>query len=292
MTSSESDSRPPKYMTNPGLLLGGVPNYNNNPSAMTETSIFDPTLCELLYRWFSPPTGVVVDPFAGGSVRGIVAAKLGRRYFGVDLSARQIAANRKQGKDICGENQPSWFVGDSRNIKAILGNITADFILSCPPYGDLEVYSDDPADLSNMDYGEFIKAYREIIRETVSMLAPNRFAAFVVGDFRDASGYYRCFPEHTVQAFVDAGMGLYNNAVLVTAVGTLAIRARRAFTKSRKLGKTHQNVLIFCNGDPTVATEACGPCDFGDFDVGTEAKGDQDDSPENADDDSAFGERF
>jgi DNA modification methylase len=28
--------------------------------------------------------GLVLDPFAGGSVRGIVANKLGRRYCGID----------------------------------------------------------------------------------------------------------------------------------------------------------------------------------------------------------------
>jgi hypothetical protein len=30
-------------------------------------------LCEIAYRWFSPPGGLILDPFAGGSVRGIVA---------------------------------------------------------------------------------------------------------------------------------------------------------------------------------------------------------------------------
>src|SRR5690242_12336191 len=60
------------------------------------TSIFDPVLCELAYRWFCPPDGLILDPFAGGSVRGIVASKLGRRYIGIDLSARQIEANRTQ----------------------------------------------------------------------------------------------------------------------------------------------------------------------------------------------------
>ncbi|MGB3315839.1 MAG: DNA methyltransferase, partial [Albidovulum sp.] len=40
------------------------------------TSIFDPVLCEIAYRWFCPQGGTVLDPFAGGSVRGIVASQL------------------------------------------------------------------------------------------------------------------------------------------------------------------------------------------------------------------------
>ena len=66
----------------------------------TGTSIFDPVLCELAYRWFCPPGGRVLDFFAGGSVRGIVAAWLGREYVGIDLSQPQIDANLAQAKEI------------------------------------------------------------------------------------------------------------------------------------------------------------------------------------------------
>jgi hypothetical protein len=54
---------------------------------------------------------------------------------------------------------------------------------------------------------------------------------------------------------------LYNDAVLVTAVGSLPIRAAKQFNASRKIGKTHQNVLVFVKGDPKRATLACGEID-------------------------------
>jgi len=69
--------------------------YWNPPedSPMTSgTSIFDPVLTELAYRWFCPQGGSILDPFAGGSVRGIVAAHLGYQYTGLDLRSEQIAA--------------------------------------------------------------------------------------------------------------------------------------------------------------------------------------------------------
>ena len=47
--------------------------------------------------------------------------------------------------------------------------------------------------------------------------------------------------------------------MLVTAVGSLPLRVGHQFSAARKLGKTHQNVLVFVKGDPTAATEACGP---------------------------------
>jgi hypothetical protein len=70
------------------------------------TSIFDPVLCEVVYRWFCPPGGSVLDPFAGGSVRGIVAARLGLSYTGIDLSERQLAANVEQAAAILGDETP------------------------------------------------------------------------------------------------------------------------------------------------------------------------------------------
>lgn len=229
------------------------------------TSIFDPVLCELAYRWFCPPVGAVLDPFAGGSVRGIVAAFLGRKYTGVDLRAEQIAANEAQAAAITPDNPPRWVLGDSRKLKKLAPG-QYDFVFSCPPYFDLEVYSDDGADLSvEKDYAAFIISYRAIIAQAIDMLKPDRFSCFVVGDIRDKKGMYRNFVADTTAAFQDAGARLYNEAVLVTSVGSLPIRVGRQFEAGRKLGKTHQNILVFIKGDPRKATEACGPVEIADL---------------------------
>lgn len=44
----------------------------------------------------------------------------------------------------------------------------------------------------------------------------------------------------------------------MTAVGSLPIRAGKQFSSGRKLGKTHQNVLVFVKGNPRKAADACG----------------------------------
>lgn len=214
-----------------------------------DTSIFDPVLCEMAYRWWSPEGGTVVDPFAGGSVRGIVAGLLGRQYWGCDLRVEQIEANRTQAAAICPAASIEWVCGDST--ERLADAPPADFVFSCPPYGDLERYSDDPADLSTMEYHTFIPNYRRIIQRCAKALKPGRFACFVVGDFRDRrSGAYRGFVADTIVGFREAGMDLYNDAVLLTAIGSLPIRTGKQFEASRKLGKAHQNVLVFAKGKP------------------------------------------
>jgi DNA modification methylase len=144
--------------------------------------------------------------------------------------------------------EPAWIQGDSRQaLAAIEGGY--DLLFSCPPYADLEVYSDDPADISAMDYQEFLTAYRDIIAQACAKLAPNRFAVWVVGDIRDHAGNYRNLIGETVRAFEDAGLHLYNEAILVTPTGSLAMRAGNMFRASRKLGKAHQNVMMFLKGE-------------------------------------------
>jgi len=229
------------------------------------TPIFDPVLCELSYRWFCPPGGVILDPFAGGSVRGIVASKLARHYVGVELRPEQVAANREQGLAICGDPHPEWIEGDSRGIDALAAGTEADFVFSCPPYADLEVYSDDPADLSTLDYPAFREAYFEIVAKTCGLLREDRFACFVVGEVRDKRGNYYGFVPDTIEAFRRAGLAFYNETILVTAAGSLPIRAGKQFEATRKVGKTHQNVLVFVKGDARKATEAIGPVEFGEI---------------------------
>lgn len=228
------------------------------------TSIFDPVICEIAYRWFCPPGGTVLDPFAGGSVRGIVASRLGRRYVGIELRAEQVAANRAQ-LHLAGEPAPEWRHGDSRDIGRLAADAEADLIFSCPPYWNLERYSDDPSDLSNMGEAEFFAAQAAIIREAVARLRDDRFAVWVIGDVRDGDGCYVNLSGKTVEAFEAAGARFYNDAILVTAVGSLPVRAGRQFEASRKLGRTHQNIMVFVKGDPRKATEACGPVQFGEI---------------------------
>lgn len=225
-------------------------------SNLTGTSIFDPVLTEILLNWFCPKGGKVLDPFAGGSVRGLISVLLGNEYTGIDLSKKQIEANIENynaisdRQDLLGNtlNKPNWINEDSTNIDKLVKD-EYDFMLTCPPYADLEVYSDDPKDISNMPYDKFIATYREIIAKAVGKLKDNAFVAIVVGDVRDKKGYYHNFVGDTVKACKDVGLKYYNECILVEAGGTASLRANKQFNAGRKVVKTHQNVLIFVKGN-------------------------------------------
>lgn len=215
-------------------------------------SIFDPVLCELSYQWFNVPKGKILDPFAGGSVRGIVAAKLGFEYLGNDLRQEQIEANRINATEVLKDSElyPVWSCGDSFNIDSLAKGYEADMIFSCPPYADLEVYSEQKEDISNMPYQQFIEVYREIIRKSCNQLKEDRFAVFVVGDVRDKKGFYQNFVLDTIMAFWNCGVFLYNEMILLNSVGNAGMRAAKTFNGGRKVIKVHQNVLVFYKGNP------------------------------------------
>lgn len=211
----------------------------------SNTSIFDPVLCELMYKWFCPMGGRILDPFAGGSVRGIVAHYLGYKYTGIDIRQEQVDSNREQALNILDiNNQPQWYVGDSNKVLDDEWNKEFDMVFSCPPYADLEKYSDLEGDISNMKYEDFLIAYESIIAKACSKLKKGGHAVFVVGEIRDKKGFYYGFVPDTINAFKKCGMRLYNEAILATSLASCAIRAAGNM-KSSKLVKVHQNILDF-----------------------------------------------
>lgn len=219
-------------------------------------STFDPVLCEVLYSWFCQKNGQILDPFAGGSVRGIVAGQLGFEYLGIDLRAEQVEANKKQLEEFKVENI-HWMEGDSSNLdRMIQEDLQFDFVFSCPPYFDLEKYSKDESDLSNMSDEKFLEVYRTIISKSVAKLRDNRFACFVVGNVRNKAGFYKDLVSETIEAFENAGALFYNDIILLNVAGSTPIRAGKQFEKFRKVGKVHQNILVFYKGDTKkIATE-------------------------------------
>ncbi len=224
------------------------------------TSVFDPVLCELMYRWFNVPGGTVLDPFAGESTKGIVAEFLGYPYTGIELRQEQCEANEKQAL-VVGVT-PRWIQGDSAHLGDLVRDSVGngyDFIFTSPPYYDLEVYSEKGADGSAKEsYPEFMAWYLYIFSQAVRHLKENRFLAVKVGEIRERDGnggVYRNFIGDNISCFTQLGLHYYNELILVTSCGSLPIRVGGQFSKNRKIGKTHQQLLVFYKGDPSKIAE-------------------------------------
>lgn len=222
-----------------------IENFN-----MKNVSIFDPVLAETIALWFLPQgqTCNVFDTFAGDTGFGFVAAYKGHKFTGVELRQEQAAFNQEQ-VDRYGL-PAAYHCDDGRNIRKYVKDETQDLFFSCPPYYDLEVYSDLENDASNQGtYEDFYKILDEAFSEAIKCLKNNRFAVVVASDVRGKDGGYHDFISDIKRTFLKGGCKIYNELVLVNAVGTAAVRAER-YMRSRKVVRTHQEVLIFYKGDP------------------------------------------
>lgn len=185
-----------------------------------------------------------------GAFGGVVAGYLEHNYTGIDLRSEQIQANKENAAEIGIKKQINWIADNSLNIDNHVEDETQDLLIACPPYLDLEVYSDDEGDISNMSDEDFEKDYSEILKRTAKKLKQNRFAVIVVSDVRGRGKDtgYRDLTGMTKRAFIESGFSLYNEIIMANVIGSAAMRATR-YMQSRKVARIHQEVLVFFKGD-------------------------------------------
>lgn len=207
-------------------------------------SILDPVLAEIVNKWFGLEKCNTFDCFAGDTVFGYVSSYLGNNFTGIELRQEQAELNNKRVKGF----NAKYICDDGRNVLNYIEENSQDLLFSCPPYFDLEVYSDLENDASNQDnYEDFIKIIESAFTNAIKCLKKNRFAVITVGDVRDKDGYYYNFIEDIKRIFISNEMKLYNELILIESIGTLPQRVGR-FMEHRKIGKCHQNVLVFYKG--------------------------------------------
>lgn len=213
----------------------------------TGVSLLDPVLAEIVCKWFGNEEGnKMFDCFAGDTIFGYVAAHLGNEFTGIELRPEQAAINNARVAGMTAR----YICDDGQNVAAHIPAASQDLLFSCPPYFDLEKYSDLPNDASNQkDYEDFLAILRKAFTDAVGCLKENRFAVIVVSDIRNKStGFYYDFCGDIKRIFAEAGMGLLNEIILLNAIGSAAMRSLKNM-ENRKVVKVHQNVLVFYKGN-------------------------------------------
>jgi DNA modification methylase len=210
-------------------------------------SLLDPVMAEIICKWFGLDNCKTFDCFAGDSVFGYVSAYLGNEFIGIELREEQANLNngRVQGMSA------RYICDDGQNVANHIETGTQDLLFSCPPYFDLEKYSDLENDASNQDsYDDFIVILENAFKNAISCLKDERFAVIVCGDVRDKkTGFYHNIAGDVKRIFFEQGVSLYNEIILIETGASTALRASR-YMESRKVAKMHQNILVFFKGNP------------------------------------------
>lgn len=242
LIGDNGESREGKLGTEP---ITGNEKYGK--AGFATVSILDATLAEIVTKWFTPVGKCnICDPFAGDSVFGFVSAYLGHCFTGIELREEQAALNnsRVQGMDA------HYICDDGQNIGKHLRPESQDLVFSCPPYFDLEHYSDLPNDASNQkEYAGFLQILDNALTGAVQCLKKNRFAVIVMSNVRGGAGAYYDICSDITRIMQRNGLLLYNELVLLNCCGTAQIRAAN-YMRNRKIIRIHQEVLVFYKGNP------------------------------------------
>ena len=210
-------------------------------------SLLDPVMAELICRWFGLEKCKTFDCFAGDSVFGYVSAYLGNEFTGIELRPEQAQLNNERVEGMAAR----YICDDGQNVGQHIEPNSMDLLFSCPPYYDLEKYSDLENDASNQGtYEEFLTILTNAFKSALGcLLKENRFAVIVVGDVRDKkTGFYYNFIDDMKRIFKENGAALYNELILIETGASTALRAAR-YMESRKVAKMHQNILVFYKGN-------------------------------------------
>lgn len=152
-------------------------------------SIFNPALAAYILNMYAPRNGVCFDPFSGGGTRAIMAAKHGMRYNGIELRQVEIDAVMRRCEANEVDNMVEIVCGDSTVIAAQFADESCDFLITCPPYYDLEQYKGGAADLSMCPhYTDFLAGIYKVMQHSFRILKKNTTAVWVVGLTRGEEG--------------------------------------------------------------------------------------------------------
>jgi DNA modification methylase len=177
--------------------------------------------------------GVVLDPFLGVGTTLDACAQTGRKGIGVEIKPEYHALAEA---DLTDYPDQRAVLGDALRLAEYVAPESVDFVLTSPPYGNLlrnvkgafaykwrehstiaavsnpRPYSDDPLDLGNLAYEDYLEAITEVMRGTYAALKPGGYAVWVVKDFRAIKEKVPFVPlhMHVSQCAMDAGFKMWD----------------------------------------------------------------------------------
>ena len=215
-------------------------------------SIFNPAVAAWILNLYAPtgPDVICYDPFAGGGTRAVMAAKHGMKYLGVEIRQAEVDAVEERckalGVSTSAGGQVCLLCGDSRTATKSLEGGFADFLLTCPPYYDLETYNGGPQDLSMAPtYADFVAGLADVVNESARVLRPGAFSCWVVGLHRDDEG--EILPMHHDLARLHKAAGFrFKEEVILAQRNNGAIQRVGQFEKGdRRLVRIHEYLLVW-----------------------------------------------
>lgn len=208
-------------------------------------TIFPPVAAWFCLKYWSRPGDVVLDPFGNRANIGLVANWLGRR-----VKLNDIVPSYCRLMEAAGKRRPkkglTWRVlnQDAANLTK-LKTESVDFILTGPPYFNVEKYEEVPGQASSFrTYKEFLAWYSRVAEELLRITKPLKFCAFKVANWRK-NGRLVQFVRDTQETFEAAGWELHDELICVERAPLGLGWSWASKWRNRVVSKAHQTILVF-----------------------------------------------
>ena len=212
---------------------------------VAKMSEFHAGLTENLIKYWSLAGAKVVDPFAGRVTRAVVTTKLGREYYGYEISPTAYKRALKHFEKL--GISPTLYLADGTELNQT-EDAFADMVVTCPPYFNIEKYESVKGQLSDIrDYSTFMEAMDKAVKNCLRVLKPGGFCVWVVADFRKDC---KLVPFHSdlIQSFIKAGFDNHDLIVMENISPFAAMQLSKAAAK-RYTSKIHEFILVFRKPD-------------------------------------------
>ena len=200
-------------------------------------SKFNSDNCKNIINFFTSKNDVVLDPFAGRT-RAIITNELNRKYIGFELTEKYFP--QIIGKDLRVYND------DSANMDKWLDYLDyADLVFTCPPYWNMEKYSDDPNDLSTFKtYDLFLSGCNNRLVKATKYLKEDGFLIVVLMDFRQKGKFYSWHNDTINYFHKNTDFKLYDTILWEMSPAKRQPLYPQALLNRRMLN-THEYCLVF-----------------------------------------------
>jgi len=202
-------------------------------------SVFNPHLAQMVISAYCPLNAKIYDPFGGGGTRGYISTKMGHDYTGVEIREEEVNRINNQMKE--------WNI----NFKMELGDSSSfktdkkfNFCFTCPPYYDLELYSNMNEDLSNAKtYNDYLLMLKDVLKNTYNLLQEESLAVFVIGNFRNKKGNLEHLNGDLIRLAKEVGFNLWDEIIWQGASNVALTRCGK-FEVNRKCVRMHEYIII------------------------------------------------
>jgi DNA modification methylase len=177
-------------------------------------AVYPVKLAARLIKLYSAPRDLVLDPFLGIGSTCIAALESDRRSVGIELNSKFVTVAKAWVRERCGlfteaEIEPIIIHADARQLLKYVEVESVQVTVTSPPYANfikrsvedrkrthkssklviennsqVKVYSNDPNDLGNLEYADFLLACKSILADLLIATKPGGYAAWVVKDHR------------------------------------------------------------------------------------------------------------